>query len=137
MDNLTVLRTKRDKLREEATKFLVSHRNEYGLLSNQDQKQYDQMIREIVAFGYAINVLQSKAHVSKEFIKDKREEKPALGVKPYYVAAWKRIGELVEAIERQYESSKGDAKLVEKWAREIQWQCYIIDAIKDGEDDNG
>lgn len=57
--------------------------------------------------------------------------KPPIGVKPYYVAAWQRIGELIDAIERQYESHDGDAKLVEKWANEIQWQCSLIESLRD------
>lgn len=60
-------------------------------------------------------------------------EKLPLGVKPACMAAWSRIGELIAAIERQYESPHGDAKLVEKWAQEIAWQCSIIEAFEDEE----
>lgn len=61
------------------------------------------------------------------------EQKPVLGVKPYYIAAWNRIGELAEAIERQYEIPNGDTKLVQKWAAEIGWQCSMIESLKEGE----
>lgn len=64
----------------------------------------------------------------------KRTAKPSLGVKPYWVAAWSRIGELASAIERQHESPKPNTKLVEKWANEISWQCTIIEALR-GDDD--
>ena len=63
------------------------------------------------------------------------EQKPPLGVKPYYIAAWQRIGELIEAIERQYESADGDAGLVEKWANEISWQASMIEALRGGQDE--
>ena len=59
--------------------------------------------------------------------------KPPLGVKPAWMVAWNRIVELAEAIERQYESPNGDARLVEKWAQEITWQCTIIEAFEDEE----
>lgn len=60
-------------------------------------------------------------------------ERPVLGVKPYHVAAWQRIGELAEAIERQYQSDKGDTELVQMWAAEIGWQCSIIESLNDVE----
>lgn len=63
-----------------------------------------------------------------------QEQKPPLGIKPYYIAAWQRIGELIEAIERQYESADGDAGLVEKWANEIGWQASMIEALRGGQD---
>lgn len=72
---------------------------------------------------------------SQKKMNDKRgNAKPTLGVKPYWVAAWSRIGELASAIERQYESPKPNTKLVEKWANEITWQCTIIEALR-GDDD--
>lgn len=61
-------------------------------------------------------------------------EKPTLGVKPAWLVAWSRIAELIAAIERQYESQNGNARLVEKWAKEIGWQCSIIEAFKDEEE---
>ena len=61
------------------------------------------------------------------------QQKPPLGVKPSWMVAWQRIGELADAIERQYESSNGNYKLVEKWAQEIGWQCSIIEAFEDQE----
>lgn len=63
------------------------------------------------------------------------ERKPPLGVKPFYVAAWQRIGELIGAIERQYESGDGDTKLVQKWANEIGWQATIIESLRSEQDE--
>ena len=62
------------------------------------------------------------------------DKKPPLGVRPAWLVAWSRIGELISGIERQYESGNGDTKLVEKWANEIAWQCTIIEAMKDTEE---
>ena len=62
------------------------------------------------------------------------DKKPPLGVKPAWMVAWSRIGELIDAIERQYESGTGNARLVGKWANEITWQCTIIEAMRDTED---
>lgn len=56
-------------------------------------------------------------------------EKPPLGVRPAFVAAWERIGELNDGIRRQYEAINGDAKLVMRWAGEIKLQCQIIEAF--------
>lgn len=57
-------------------------------------------------------------------------EKPPLGIKPDYIAAWERIGELAGGIERQYESLHGDEKMVMLWAQEIKIQCLIIAASR-------
>ena len=73
----------------------------------------------------------------KDFFDMLNEQKPVLGVKPYYIAAWKRIGELAEAIERQYEIPNGDTKLVQKWAAEIGWQCSMIESLKEEEHADG
>lgn len=61
-------------------------------------------------------------------------QKPALGVAPYYVSAWRRIGELAEAIQRQYEQADGDPKLVDQWAKEIGWQCALIESMREDEE---
>lgn len=61
------------------------------------------------------------------------QQKPPLGVKPAWMVAWSRIGDLAEAITRQYESQNGNARLAEKWAQEIGWQCSIIEAFEDEE----
>lgn len=63
------------------------------------------------------------------------QQKPPLGVKPAWMVAWSRIAELIAAIERQYESPHGDARLVEKWAQEIGWQCSIIEAFETQEEE--
>ncbi len=54
------------------------------------------------------------------------DEKPALGVKPAWMVAWSRIGDLIGAIDRQYQHPYGDPALVEKWAEEIVMQCEIV-----------
>lgn len=68
-------------------------------------------------------------------------EKPPLGVRPAWIAAWQRIGELAEGIIRQYESSDGKTELCEKWAEEIIMQCEIIEKmrcdINNGPDNDG
>jgi len=69
----------------------------------------------------------------QDFFDNPDEQKPVLGVKPYYVAAWQRIGDLAEAIERQFESPNGDTELVQKWAAEIGWQCSMIESLKEEE----
>ena len=61
------------------------------------------------------------------------QKKPPIGLKPAYVAAWQRIGELIDAIKRQYESANGKPELVSKWAEEIGWQCTIIETFTDRE----
>ena len=58
-------------------------------------------------------------------------EKPPLGVEPAWLVAWRRIGDLIAAIERQYESQNGSAEKVKVWAEEITWQCSIIEAMKE------
>ena len=62
---------------------------------------------------------------------EKNDEKPPLGIQPYYIVAWRRIGELIGAIERQCCSRKRNAKLVEKWANEITWQTTMIEALQE------
>ena len=52
---------------------------------------------------------------------------PPIGCKPAWLVAWSRISDLIGAIERQYESPVGNAKLVERWAEEIIMQCRIIE----------
>jgi len=61
-------------------------------------------------------------------------EKPPLGVRPAWVAAWQRIGELAEGIVRQYESNNGDVDLVQLWSKEIDVQCRIINVAKCNKD---
>ena len=65
--------------------------------------------------------------------KDEQDEKPPLGVMPAELAAWSRISDLVDAIRRHCESTKGNEKLVRRWANEITWQCSIIESMKEDE----
>lgn len=62
-------------------------------------------------------------------------KKPPLGAEPYWLHAWSRIGELAEAICRQYEAAHGDPKLVSEWAAEIGWQCAMIQSLQEDEND--
>lgn len=64
---------------------------------------------------------------------DKRNDKPPLGVMPAELTAWSRISDLVDAIRRHCESTKGNEKLVRRWANEITWQCSIIESMKEDE----
>lgn len=54
------------------------------------------------------------------------ENKPPLGVKPAWMVAWERVGELVDGIRRHYTEPNGDAAQCEKWAKEIAFQCQLI-----------
>ena len=54
------------------------------------------------------------------------ETKPPLGVRPAWMAAWDRVGELIDGIKRHYTAPNGDAAQCEKWAKEIVFQCQII-----------
>ena len=44
--------------------------------------------------------------------------------------AWSRIGELADAIIGEYQKPDGDAKQVGRWAKEIGWQCRIIEQFR-------
>ena len=61
-----------------------------------------------------------------------KEKKPPLGVKPAWMVAWNRIYELISAIERQYDSPNGDPSITEKYAKEIVFQCKIIEQSQKG-----
>lgn len=54
-------------------------------------------------------------------------EKPPLGVRPAWIAAWQRIGELAEGIIRQCENATGKADLCKEWASEIILLCEFIE----------
>lgn len=58
-------------------------------------------------------------------------EKPAIGVKPCFVASEMRIMELVKGIERQLDSGSPNHKLIKRWASEIVGQCDLIEADKE------
>lgn len=59
------------------------------------------------------------------------EEKPNIGVKPYYIAAWGRIRELANAISRHCSNEKRDEKFVGKLAEEIELQCLMIETLRE------
>lgn len=134
MNRMHELEDKRARLWNDTKEFLYSHRQADGLLSSEDEKTYQNMLQGVYALGNEIDRLREQARIDRE-IDRPEEKKPVLGIKPYYVAAWQRIGELAEAIERQYQSVDGDTKLVQEWASEIGWQCCIIESLRGAEDD--
>ena len=134
MNKIEELRIKRAKLWDSTKIFLDNHRLDNGLLSIEDQTIYEKMEADVVALGREIERLERQAAIDREIDKPK-EDKPQLWIEPFHVAAWKRIGELIGAIEMVYESHDGNAKLVEKWANEISWQASMIEALKGGQDD--
>lgn len=133
MNKILELREKRAKLWNSTKIFLDNHRLDNGLLSIEDQTIYEKMEADVIALGKEIERLERQAAIDRK-IDEPQAQKPPIGVKPYYIAAWQRIGELIGAIERQYESADGDAGLVEKWANEISWQASMIEALR-GEQD--
>ena len=52
--NVNELRTKRAKAWEDAKNFLDSHRNENGILSDEDTKTYEEMEAKIANLGKEI-----------------------------------------------------------------------------------
>lgn len=132
MNKLLELKEKRARLWNDAKEFLSAHRRDDGLLSSEDEKTYSYMVESVYALGDEIGRLTEQAKIDREILQSE-EERPVLGIKPYYVAAWQRIGALAEAIERQYQSPNGDTQLVQRWAAEIGWQCSLIESLNDVE----
>lgn len=130
MNKLLELKEKRARLRNDAKEFLAEHCQDDGLLSSEDETHYHYMLEGIYALDHEIDRLTEQAKTDRE-IRQAEEERPVIGIKPYYVAAWQRIGALAEAIERQYQSLNGDTKLVQRWANEIGWQCSLIESLTD------
>lgn len=54
-----------------------------------------------------------------------KNERPPLGVKPYYIAASERIEALAGAIERYAENVDTEYEKISQWAEEIKMQCAI------------
>ena len=54
-----------------------------------------------------------------------KNERPPLGVKPYYIAASERIEALAGAIERYAENVYTEYEKIMEWAEEIKMQCMI------------
>ena len=65
------------------------------------------------------------------------ENKPAIGVKPYWLVAWTRIEDLANGIIRQCEISSGDLELIEKFAYEIILQKKLLVFMLGKEKDGG
>ena len=53
--------------------------------------------------------------------------RPPLGVKPCWVAAEGRIGDLADGIKRQLGAESPDYDLIRRWSKEIGWQCELIE----------
>lgn len=133
MNKLLELKEKRAHLWNDAKEFLFTHCPDDGVLSSEDEQTYHFMVEGVCALGDEIDRLTEQAKIDRE-IRQAEEERPVPGIKPYYVAAWQRIGALAEAIERQYQSLNGDTKSVQRWANEIGWQCALIESLTDEED---
>lgn len=54
-----------------------------------------------------------------------KNERPPLGVKPYYIVASERIEALAGAIERYAENVDTEYEKISQWAEEIKMQCMI------------
>jgi hypothetical protein len=54
-----------------------------------------------------------------------KNERPPLGVKPYYIAASERIEALAGAIERYAENVDTEYEKIMEWTEEIKMQCMI------------
>lgn len=130
MSKLLELKSTREHLWHDAIKFLSEHRQDDGLLSSEDEQHYRFMMEGIFALDKETDRLKEQAKKDRE-IRQAEEERPVLGIKPYYVAAWQRIGAIAEAIERQCQSLNGDTKLVQRWANEIGCQCALIESLTD------
>lgn len=119
MTQIEELRRKQEELLKRAENFKEGRTVGGAFINPADEFSYDVIMAEAHQLGLRIAEL----------------EKPPLGAKPYYITAWSRIGELAEAIYRQYEAAKGDPKLVSRWAEEIRWQCAMIRSLQEDEND--
>ena len=119
MKKIADLRRKQAELLKRAENFKEVRTVAGAFISPADEFSYDVIVDAANQLGLRIAEL----------------EKPPLGVKPYYITAWSRIGELAEAIYRQYEAAKGDPELVSRWAEEIGWQCAMIQSLEEAEND--
>lgn len=54
-----------------------------------------------------------------------KNERPPLGVKPYYLAASDRIEDLADAIKRYAPNCDVEYEKISQWAEEIKMQCAI------------
>lgn len=129
MNRMLELKEKRERLWNDAKEFLNTRRRSDWSLSSEDENIYRNMLEGVYALGDAIDLLREQAGIDREI---DRPDVP--GIKPYYLAAWQRIGDLAEAIERQCWSGDGDTKPVQKFAAEIGWQCSMIESLKGAED---
>ena len=61
-----------------------------------------------------------------------QEEKPPLGVKPYWIHSSERILDLCGAIERYTcYSIRIETDFIKRWAKEIVEQCEIIERLRE------
>lgn len=119
MNQIPELMRKQEELLKRAEKYKEGRTVGGAFISLADEFAYDAIVDEANQLGLRIAEL----------------EKPPLGARPYYITAWSRIGELAEAIYRQYEAAKGDPELVSRWAEEIGWQCTMIQSLQEDEND--
>lgn len=131
MNQIAELRRKRARLWEHAKAYVAKRTAEGKDLTEEEEAAYDAMVAEVKQLGCEIEELEREAVRQLE----SQPVKPPLGAEPYYITAWSRIGELAEAICRQYEAAKGDPELVSRWAEEIGWQCAMIQSLEEAEND--
>ena len=119
MKQIAELMEKRNALWKRAENFKEGRIIGDAFITLADEANYNAMMDEVCQLDLRIAELK----------------KPALGARPYYITAWSRIGELAEAIYRQYEAAKGDPELAGRWAEEIGWQCAMIQSLEEAEND--
>ena len=131
MNQIAELRQKRARLWEHAKAYVAKRTTEGKDLTEEEEATYDAMVAEVHQLGREIEELE------RENVRQLESQpvKPPLGAEPYWLHAWSRIGELAEAICRQYEAAHGDPKLVSEWAAEIGWQCAMIQSLQEDEND--
>ena len=119
MNQIAELMEKRNALWKRAENFKEGRIIGDAFITLADEANYNAMMDEVCQLDLRIAELK----------------KPPLGAEPYWLHAWSRIGELAEAICRQYEAAHGDPKLVSEWAAEIGWQCAMIQSLQEDEND--
>lgn len=60
------------------------------------------------------------------------ENKPILGVKPYYIAAEARIAELADCIRSHvFTDHSMETGFIIEWAKEIVEQCKLVNSMRE------
>ena len=81
MNQILVLREKRANLWDQAKAFLDSHRDEYGMVSDEDYVTYEKMEAGVAALGKEIERLERQAAIDRE--KDSMSDSVALKPCPF------------------------------------------------------